>query len=212
VGAAIYIKTARRKGKPLRLRRAATVSWRKEKRHIPPTTAAGKHAKEEMRKRKQQTTPKPTAGKVFSSSPIKPHLSFAAALRGQRNNQPIEEVKAARNSEPAATKPNVQETGQSVQAQDVNSDSLDIFRAFSVVKQIMAEIKGTASEEAKFVALAKIVFKFKKKMANRVHRPLKVIAYNANGILRQRSELGKQLQDLHIYTCGSLFRDTSKTA
>jgi hypothetical protein len=35
-------------------------------------------------------------------------------------------------------------------------------------------------------------------MVNSVHRPLKVIAFNANGILRQRYELGKQLQDLHI--------------
>jgi hypothetical protein len=32
-------------------------------------------------------------------------------------------------------------------------------------------------------------------MANRVHRPLKVIAFNANGILRQRFEISKQLQD-----------------
>jgi hypothetical protein len=35
-------------------------------------------------------------------------------------------------------------------------------------------------------------------MANRVQRPLKVIALNENGILRQRYELGKQLQDIHI--------------
>jgi exonuclease III len=35
-------------------------------------------------------------------------------------------------------------------------------------------------------------------MAARVHRPLKVIAFNANGILRQRYELSKQLQEQHI--------------
>jgi hypothetical protein len=35
-------------------------------------------------------------------------------------------------------------------------------------------------------------------MAARVHKPLKVIAFNANGIGRQRYELSKQLQDLHI--------------
>jgi hypothetical protein len=35
-------------------------------------------------------------------------------------------------------------------------------------------------------------------MAARVHRPLKVIAFNANGIWMRRYELGKQLQDLHI--------------
>jgi hypothetical protein len=35
-------------------------------------------------------------------------------------------------------------------------------------------------------------------MATRDHRSLRVIAFNANGIGRQRYELSKQLQDLHI--------------
>jgi exonuclease III len=35
-------------------------------------------------------------------------------------------------------------------------------------------------------------------MATRFHRPLKVIAFNANGIGRQRYELSKQLQELHV--------------
>jgi hypothetical protein len=35
-------------------------------------------------------------------------------------------------------------------------------------------------------------------MANRVPRPLKVIAFNEKGTSNQRSELSKQLQDLHI--------------
>jgi hypothetical protein len=35
-------------------------------------------------------------------------------------------------------------------------------------------------------------------MATRIHRPLKVIAFNANDIWRQRYELSKQLQDLHV--------------
>jgi hypothetical protein len=35
-------------------------------------------------------------------------------------------------------------------------------------------------------------------MAARFHRPLKVIAFNANDICRRRYELSKQLQDLHI--------------
>jgi exonuclease III len=33
---------------------------------------------------------------------------------------------------------------------------------------------------------------------NEVHRPLKVIAFNATGIWRQRYKLSKQLQDLHM--------------
>jgi hypothetical protein len=43
-------------------------------------------------------------------------------------------------------------------------------------------------------------------MATRIHRPLKVIAFNVNGIKRQRYELSKQLQDLHIHV--SLFSET----
>jgi hypothetical protein len=43
-------------------------------------------------------------------------------------------------------------------------------------------------------------------MANRVHRPLKVTAFNAKGIERQRCELSKQLQDLHLDV--ALFSET----
>jgi hypothetical protein len=35
-------------------------------------------------------------------------------------------------------------------------------------------------------------------MASSVHRPLKVIEFKANVIWRQRHDLSKQLQDLHI--------------
>jgi hypothetical protein len=35
-------------------------------------------------------------------------------------------------------------------------------------------------------------------MATSIHRPVKIIAFNANVIWRQRYELGKQLQDLHV--------------
>jgi hypothetical protein len=45
-----------------------------------------------------------------------------------------------------------------------------------------------------------------RKMTNRIHRPLKVIAFNANGISKQRYELSIQLQDLH--TDVVLFSDT----
>jgi hypothetical protein len=43
-------------------------------------------------------------------------------------------------------------------------------------------------------------------MANRVHRQLKVIALNANDISKQRYELSKQLQYLHIDV--ALFSET----
>jgi exonuclease III len=35
-------------------------------------------------------------------------------------------------------------------------------------------------------------------MTTRVHRPLKVVSFNANGIGKQRYELSKQLQELRI--------------
>jgi hypothetical protein len=47
-------------------------------------------------------------------------------------------------------------------------------------------------------------------MATRVHRPHKVLAFNANGIGRQCYELSKQLQDLHVDVV-LFFKDTSET-
>jgi hypothetical protein len=35
-------------------------------------------------------------------------------------------------------------------------------------------------------------------MTTTIHRPLKVIAFNANSIMRQGYELSKQLQDLYV--------------
>jgi hypothetical protein len=114
-----------------------------------------------MRKKKPQGTPKPTAGRVISSNPVKPNRSFAAALRGQAEIQPQQET-AANPTKTSGTTAYEQTTGQPVHASNVNNASLDTFRVFSVVQQIMAELKGAAYEEAQFVALAKILFKFMK--------------------------------------------------
>jgi hypothetical protein len=54
----------------------------------------------------------------------------------------------------------------------------------------MTELKGTVSEKAKVFAITKTVFNFMKE-DGRVHKPLKVIAFNANGIGRQRHEVSK---------------------
>jgi hypothetical protein len=43
-------------------------------------------------------------------------------------------------------------------------------------------------------------------MTTRIHRPLKVIEFNANDIMKQCYELSKQLQDLHVAV--ALFSDT----
>jgi hypothetical protein len=61
--------------------------------------------------------------------------------------------------------------------------------------------------EERILAITKIVLNLMSGMASRVHRSLKVIAINANGIGRQRYELSKQLQDLHVDV--ALLRDIS---
>jgi hypothetical protein len=50
----------------------------------------------------------------------------------------------------------------------------------------MTELSDAVSEDAKVLAIIKIVFNLMKDMASRVHRPLKAIACNANGIGEQR--------------------------
>jgi hypothetical protein len=67
-----------------------------------------------------------------------------------------------------------------------------------VVQQIMTESNGTVLEDTKRVAITKIVLNLMEQMATRIHRPLKVIEYIANGIMRQNREISKQLQDLHV--------------
>jgi hypothetical protein len=82
------------------------------------------------------------------------------------------------------------DTGQSVHAPTINSIPVDnTFRVISLIQQIVAEFSDAESEEARTMAVAKLV-----NMASRIHRPPKIIAFNG-----QRFELSKQLRDLHIY-------------
>jgi hypothetical protein len=52
--------------------------------------------------------------------------------------------------------------------------------------------------KGKVAVMTKAVFRLLKVMPTTVHRPLKIIACNANGIGRQAYEVRKQLQDLKI--------------
>jgi hypothetical protein len=70
----------------------------------------------------------------------------------------------------------------------------------------MIELSGAVSDEDKIVAITKSVLNLINKMASRIHRSLKIIAFNANGIRRQRYELSKQTHDLHIDV--ALFSET----
>jgi hypothetical protein len=65
----------------------------------------------------------------------------------------------------------------------------------------MTEFIGAESEETRPMATTKSIL-----MATIIHRPLKIIAFNADVIWRQRYELSKQLQDLHIVV--ALFLET----
>jgi hypothetical protein len=71
----------------------------KERKHIPPTTAAVG-----------------TPGKSYRRSFIKPQLSFAAALRGKADQVHQEVAASTREPEPPKTKSKQQEPGQSVPA------------------------------------------------------------------------------------------------
>jgi hypothetical protein len=56
-----------------------------------------------------------------------------------------------------------EETGQSVQAPKFNTLHLDnVFRVVSVLQQIMIELNGAVSKEAKVLAITKTVFNLRK--------------------------------------------------
>jgi hypothetical protein len=126
----------------------------------PANYSGCKRAKEEMRKKKPQGTPKNTTGSVFAAKVINPSASFAAKLRGhtdQKTNKEENGSASKWDSIPPNTKQ--QQTGQSVQAPSVNSEPEDnMIRVVTVVRQIMREIKGAVSEKAKIMAITNIVY------------------------------------------------------
>jgi hypothetical protein len=109
-----------------------------------------RHAKKELQKKKLQRTPKPTTGRVFSSTLITPSVSFTAALRGstsQRQRPLTRQLpvavppEAKKSSVPAPVQE--QETGQSVRAQIINSQPFDnMLKVVTVVQQTMTEFNG----------------------------------------------------------------------
>jgi hypothetical protein len=134
-------------------------------------------------------------------------MSFAAALQGKTGEQ--QQPQTHQVAGPATMEPRVpvalpeqeqQKAGQSVRAPNVNNLSLDKMLKVVVmmVQQIMTESNAAVLEEAKILAITKIVLNLIEKMANKIHRPLKIIAFNVNGIMKQRYEPSKQLQDLHV--------------
>jgi hypothetical protein len=109
-----------------------------------------RHAKEDMQRKKLQRALKPTTGRVFSTNPVTPGVSFAAALRGDASQDqrpltrqlPVAVPPAARKSSVTAPVQG-QETGQSVQSPNVSSHPSDnMLKVVTVVQQIMTEVSG----------------------------------------------------------------------
>jgi hypothetical protein len=126
------------------------------------------HAREEVHRRKVQTIPKNTTGRVFSSNYTKPGLSFAAALRNnvEQQQQPHPQrpsVAGLASVEKRSVTAPVQQkdAGQSVPATDVNSPPLEL-RVVTVIQQIMTEFNGAVSEEDNIVVITKIALNFMK--------------------------------------------------
>jgi hypothetical protein len=71
----------------------------------------------------------------------------------------------------------------------------DMFLAFTMVQQVRTECFRAVTEREKVAVITKAVFRT---MPATVHRPLKIIAFNANGIGNQACNVRNQLQDLKI--------------
>jgi len=70
-----------------------------------------------------------------------------------------------------------------------------MFKVAAIVQQNMTKINGAVTEKQKIVAITTIVFNLSKTNLPLEFTDLNLIAFNANGISRQRHELTKQLQD-----------------
>jgi hypothetical protein len=121
------------------------------------------HAKEEVRKKKSQGTPKTTTGRVFTAKFISPSVSFAAAFRGHADQKQMRRKKQVQLKlfpyPPPPPNTKQQQTDQSVPAPSVSNDPEDsMIRVVTVVRQIMRELKGAASEKAMIMAITNIVF------------------------------------------------------
>jgi hypothetical protein len=111
-----------------------------------------------------------TTGKVFTSNYVTSGVSFAAALRNnaefQRQPTPSQVPVTSPSAGTKLSTPapgQQQKTGQSVRAQNTNSQPLgNMLRVVTVVQKVMTEINGTVSEEEKIVAITKIVLNLMK--------------------------------------------------
>jgi hypothetical protein len=143
-------------------------------------------------KGRAQRAPKRPSGRTFFSKLTSPQQSYAAALRQDKEHQ---EPQTTQTEKQYVPQEEFQKTGLSVQApSSSNNDTVA-----TVVHHIMTKLTKAESEKERVMFITKLVLNLmQKKMADRIHRPLKIIAFNENGIWRPRYEKSKQLQDLLI--------------
>jgi hypothetical protein len=120
-----------------------------------------RHAKEKMYKRKAQGTRDNTKARVFSSKLVKSNLPFASAVRGQMDPVTHQET-ATSSGVPERPKPTQKEPGQPVPAPLVSSENVDMYKAFTVVQQIITELNAAVSERDKIFAITNTVFNLMK--------------------------------------------------
>jgi uncharacterized membrane protein YcgQ (UPF0703/DUF1980 family) len=100
---------------------------------------------------------------MFSSNLALPGVSFAAALRGSTaKEQQMQTDTSAGVKLSNQASGNQQNTGQSVRAPTVSSQTLDnMLSVVTALEQIMTEFNGSVSED-KIVAITKIVLNLMK--------------------------------------------------
>jgi hypothetical protein len=127
-----------------------------------------RHAKKEIQKNKSEKICRTTTGRVFSSNFTTPCMSFAEALRGRTEEQQQPQTHQVAVAGPPTVEPRVpaalpqheqQTRGQSARTPNVNCLPLDkiLKEVVAVVQQPLTEFNGTVLEEAKILAITKIV-------------------------------------------------------
>jgi hypothetical protein len=129
------------------------------KNHILPTTVAAATQRKRSDNRSQRE-PKATTGRAFCPTYTTPGLIFPVALRNNaekpQHPQTHQVAVAAESTwvqEKASASSQQKETGQSVLAPGVNSESLDnVYRVITAVQQIM-------TDQEKILAITNIVIR-----------------------------------------------------
>jgi hypothetical protein len=142
-------------------RHAVIANWWKERRYIPPTTAAAGMQRNKCSRRRnhRKHSKAKLEGCFLPTSQSQKYLSLQlseARLNNRGNRRKSQAV-------PKPQKLRRKETDQSVPATIVNSEPQDkALKALTVVQQIKKELKGAPSEEDLALAITKIVIKLKK--------------------------------------------------